>query len=193
MNVRDLEKKKYDFIYKDQGYKPNRYGHKNYAQRIYKYILMLKPKTLLDVSCGGGEFCKWCSSKGIKTCGIDISSEPEADNKIVWLKGIAQKLPLKDKSMDFITAFDLLEHLPREDLHIALKEFKRVATRGMIFSFHYTPTIKIFDSPLHHIVEPKEWWIKQVRKYGTTIIINKENKDYGLIFFDDKELQKVIK
>ena len=188
MNTRKLEKAKYDYIY-GGGYKPNRYGHANYAQRIYNYIIKLDPKSVLDVGCGGGEFCKWCASKNIKSYGLDISSKPQ-DNRVTWLTGIAQKLPLGDNSVEFVTAFDVLEHLPPEDLHIALKEFKRVARRGIITSFHYTATTKTLNSNLHLIVQPKEWWIEQVRKYGVVMIIKRRGKDFGFIFFNDNELKR---
>jgi len=192
MNIREREQKRYDYIYSPE-FNKKRYGHANYAQRVYDMIDKLKIKSILDVGCGGGEFCKRCVSKGIKTYGMDISSEPEIDDRVTWIKGIAQKIPLKDKSVEFVSAFDMLEHLPPEDLHIALSEFKRVATRGMILSFSYIRASEVMGENLHLIIEPKEWWIKQVIKYGHLAMINRKSKDFGFLFFDKNEIEKVKK
>jgi len=63
MNIREREQKRYDFVY-SSGYKSKRYGHANYAQRVYDTIDKIKIKSILDVGCGGGEFCKRCAIPG---------------------------------------------------------------------------------------------------------------------------------
>lgn len=66
MNKREKEKERYDYIYSEE-FPKKHYGHANYAQRIYDFIDKLEIKSILDVGCGGGEFCKRCADKGIKT------------------------------------------------------------------------------------------------------------------------------
>lgn len=193
INRREFEKKKYEFIYGKKGrWKVKKYGGSNYAQKIYDLIKNLKIRSLCDVGCGKGDFCRWCANNKIKSTGIDIASKPEGSG-VTLLNAYAQELPLEDKSFEFVTAFDMLEHLPPEDFYLTLDEFKRVSTRGMIFSLSYTRASNVFGENLHLIIQPKDWWAEQLSKYGFLKIVRKENKDFAFVFFEKEEHDAFLK
>ncbi|MEA3384372.1 MAG: class I SAM-dependent methyltransferase [Campylobacterota bacterium] len=73
-----------------------------------------KPKTLIDIGCGQGEFCKLMTSYGIDTSGVDLSSK-QID--IAISKGVkAQCIDIKeiDTKYDCATAvFDVINYIPK--------------------------------------------------------------------------------
>jgi cyclopropane fatty-acyl-phospholipid synthase-like methyltransferase len=73
------------------------------------------PKTLIDIGCGQGEFCRIIEANGIKTLGVDLS---EKQIEIAKSKGInAQCIDIKDikEKFDCATAvFDVVNYLPKD-------------------------------------------------------------------------------
>lgn len=43
--------------------------------KIYKYLLPVKRKAILDYGCGDGKFCRFLRDQGAETTGVDISSD----------------------------------------------------------------------------------------------------------------------
>ncbi|MEA3554936.1 MAG: methyltransferase domain-containing protein [Campylobacterota bacterium] len=88
-------------------------------QTLYNAIasiaILKNPKTLIDIGCGQGEFCKLISSKGIKTFGVDLSAKQieiakskNIDAKCIDIKDIKEKY-------DCATAvFDVVNYLPKD-------------------------------------------------------------------------------
>tara|TARA_Y100000310_G_scaffold309766_1_gene354242 strand:+ start:103 stop:822 length:720 start_codon:yes stop_codon:yes gene_type:complete len=132
---RQIEKRKYDFMY-SEAYteKHGPYGGHNHAQGIYDLIKQLGISSILDVGCGQNDFTKWCGQNDIRSMGVDISS-PRAD-----IIAPAHNIPVEDKSFDYITCFDVMEHLLEEEVHDVLKEFARIARRGLLFCISYEPS-----------------------------------------------------
>tara|TARA_R110002051_G_scaffold324991_1_gene425066 strand:+ start:318 stop:1040 length:723 start_codon:yes stop_codon:yes gene_type:complete len=132
---RQIEKRKYDFLY-SEAYenKHGCYGGHNHGQGIYDLIKQLGISSILDVGCGQNNFTKWCRENNIRSMGVDISS-PKAD-----IVAPAHNIPVEDKSFDYITCFDVMEHLLEEEIDEALKEFTRIARRGLLFCISYEPS-----------------------------------------------------
>jgi hypothetical protein len=75
---------------------------------------------------------------------------------------------LIDKSVDTLTAFDVLEHMYPEDIASVLNEWRRVTRYNWIFSISPEPAIHSVDGiNLHPTVHPIRWWQRLLRKYGT--------------------------
>jgi SAM-dependent methyltransferase len=82
-------------------------------QLLEKYDLDRKPGTVsLDLGCG---FNPRNPLSAEKTIGIDILEDPyETSESISYIrKSIGNVLPLDSQSVDVITAYDFLEHIPR--------------------------------------------------------------------------------
>ena len=97
------------------------YSNEGLLQRdsFYSWIIsLLNPKagnTLADISCGKGRLVASVEELGLQALGIDFAIEALRDGQkqsshARWIVGDGEKLPLKDKSVDYITHIGSLEH-----------------------------------------------------------------------------------
>jgi len=97
------------------------YSNEGLLQRdsfYYWIISLLNPKagnTLADISCGKGRLVASAEELGLQALGIDFAIEALRDGQkqsshARWIVGDGEKLPLKDKSVDYITHIGSLEH-----------------------------------------------------------------------------------
>ncbi len=131
--------------------------------------------TLLDIGCGKGAFLARSSGRmpswrllGIEPekDGVDHSSHLVPNAAVT--SGVATELPFADDSTDIVTAWDVLEHVPKvED---ALDEILRVLRPGGTFGFVVPvydgltgPLIKLLDNdPTHVHKHGRHWWLEAV-------------------------------
>lgn len=109
--------------------------------------------TLLDVGCGAGRLANALKElPQLNYIGIDVVQElldyaQEICARPDWefIKLTDFKIPLKDNSVDMVTAFSVFTHLLHEESYAYLAEFRRVLRPGgkIIFTF------LDFDIPAH--------------------------------------------
>lgn len=164
---------KYEKIYSGEGrYTKNgkidldgsirsQYGHENCGKRFIPFIRKyIKPKTLIDIGCGHNEFATMMRDKGIQAIGIDVAC-PNAD-----IVTPAHDLPFESKSFYLVTSFDLLEHIPMEEIDDVLEEMKRVGRYYFVeVALRQAPS-RIDGERLHPIVESIDWWLRKVESHG---------------------------
>ena len=84
-------------------------------------------RRLLDIGCGDGLFLAACRNGGWVRLGLDPSLDALASARARAVDGLAQghadSLPFASDSLDVITMFHVLEHLP--DPHQCLREVRR--------------------------------------------------------------------
>lgn len=153
---------KYQHLYAEQaegrGYR--RYGHSNHGKHLLPYFLSLDPESALDVGCGHNEWSKHLKERGIRAVGVDFAC-PGAD-----IIAEAHALPFDHKEWDFVTAFDVLEHIPESLIDPVLREFARVGHR-FAFSISYVDSVnRVKGETLHPCVQPKHWWLQKIAQYG---------------------------
>jgi SAM-dependent methyltransferase len=112
--------------------------------------------TICDMGCGPGQIARYLHSRGVKACGIDLSSEMvrQARGKnpeITFQQGDMLSLKdVADNSFAGIAAFYSLIHLPRTQIPEALKELRRtLVPDGVLLS-----TFHIGKETVHR----DEWW-----------------------------------
>jgi 2-polyprenyl-6-hydroxyphenyl methylase/3-demethylubiquinone-9 3-methyltransferase len=122
--------------------------------------------SFLDVGCGGGflteEFCR----QGLNVTGIDASYNSVVTAKahaeqgqnadpahINYVRGLAELLPLRNASFDFIACCDVLEHVA--DPRTVIAEISRVLRPGGIF--FYETVNRTFISWIMTIKAMQEW------------------------------------
>jgi len=98
---------------------------------------------LLDVGCGAGYTMRCIRERfghvsliGLDISGLALRHASKNDRKSCFVRGDAERLPIRTGSIDYTTSFNLLEHLP-EPLD-AMKEHHRVLKRRGVF-YSLTP------------------------------------------------------
>ena len=110
-------------------------GHEKLAKWGRSYLNIDEAYTVLDLGCGGGRNIEYFLTKANKVYGLDhsetsvkmaseINKEAIKSGKCKILVGDAKSLPLKDESMDIITAFETIYFW--SDIEECFKEIYRV-------------------------------------------------------------------
>lgn len=81
----------------------------------------------LDIGCGTGNFMKKISPISKNVYGIDPHTYKNSKHKNI-LKGEAEDIPFKNNMFDFISCFDVLEHLKQPN--IVIDEIHRILKRN---------------------------------------------------------------
>ncbi|MBX4205655.1 class I SAM-dependent methyltransferase [Candidatus Microgenomates bacterium] len=113
----------------------------------------LKNKVLVDVGSSTGLMESKLVNKGLKKI-IGVEPYEEAVNYSKKnIKGVefhvstADKLPVKDNSIDIVTMFDVIEHVPQNGEMDAFQEVNRILKKGGIFLLT-TPHNNLFTNLL---------------------------------------------
>jgi len=98
----------------------------------YRLLSEWSPGTLLDVGCGRGEVVNhWDARSGCEAYGIDPVS---IGDQLNIRQGLAHELPFPDDFFDYVTMFDVIEHLLPGDDKAACMELARVAREGILLT-----------------------------------------------------------
>lgn len=107
-------------------------------------------KTILDLGCGVGTFAIVLGRMDYQVCGVDLSGEAikkcefnktayNAVNAVFLKKDICENI-FNDQEFDAIIAADIIEHLPKNKLRLALGNCYRWLKPGGILIIHTFPT-----------------------------------------------------
>ena len=104
-----------------------------------KAVLERGPDSVLEIGVGDGvlrDYLKQHLSINYRSLDIDPELHPD-------IVGSVTAIPLPSESVDYVLAFEVLEHLPFETLPSAIKEIARIAKQGVIMSLpHFGPPVK---------------------------------------------------
>lgn len=127
---------------------------------------------ILDLGCAYGFLVAEAREAGFCAFGIDASrfavaqaAEHARRAHGALVAGHAERLPFPDASFEVVTAFDVLEHVPRPELLIA--EAARVLVPGGLF-VGATPDPLHFDraEPTHVAERVPSWWLRTLEEAG---------------------------
>ncbi len=152
-----------------------------------KYLLSKVPLSsndcVLDVGCGRGDLVLYLAKIVKKVIGIDYSSDGIAlaegirkkapksiQQKTTFHVMNIQKLQFPDNSIDVVMCIDVLEHLYKPEVEIALQEISRVLKKNGVFFFHTGPnkiledfTYPLYILPINRLVTNIDQFVKNVR------------------------------
>jgi ubiquinone/menaquinone biosynthesis C-methylase UbiE len=159
----------YDGAYKNNMYEPHNGLH------AWTWILentKIKFEKALDVGCGTGIGMRYVLDKGREIYGIDF-----ADARVAWKRyGVedrckiasAMNIPYPDDTFDLVGCFDVMEHIPEEDVQATLREIRRVGSLAYVYAI----ALSLEREPVgkkvmtHITVKDYNWWIKQFMEAG---------------------------
>lgn len=130
---KQVSKEHYDF---ERYCYPDRWASYYYQIRE---ILRTKPASVLEIGAGDETVKKYVTRAiGCSYQTLDIADDLHPD-----IVGSILALPLTDKSFDTICAFEVLEHIPWNDVPQALSEIARVTKGRVLISVpHFGPPIR---------------------------------------------------
>lgn len=151
--------------------KPQDYSQQHgFARFIINYIQEshFRDKAALDIGCGYGSFALSCLTFNPREIvGIDITTQDVAtasdsikDSRTKFLVASALDLPFADGTFDTVTAWEVLEHIPRSTESKFFQEVHRVLKPGGHF-YMSTPHQSFWSC----ITDPA-WWLIGHRHYS---------------------------
>ena len=155
--MRSEEVEKYTRCYESSSY---RMGKRNVARALRDIQSIPKGSTYLDVGCGRGETLRIAQDCGLEASGTEIV--PDLCGTGITLTSVT-RLPFD--SFDYVSCYDVLEHLPAADVGLALDELFRVARAGLFITTN-DHKARRGDWVLHLTRKPRTWWESEFRKRG---------------------------
>jgi len=146
-----------------------------------------------DLGCAYGFLVAEAREAGFRALGFDASrfAVGEASRHAHAAGGTlgcahAERLPVGDATIDVVTAFDLLEHVPEPALVIA--EAARVLRRGGLL-IAATPDPMLFDraEPTHIAERVPAWWVRSLEDAGFEVALRFFQAPYNLELVARKE------
>ena len=116
---------------------PNHYFNESYdsKERFISYwhqineIVKLKPKRVLEIGVGNSFVSQYLKNRNMNIVTLDIDERLEPD-----IPGSILDIPFADGSFDAIASYEVLEHLPYDNVKKALSEIYRVSQKHAILS-----------------------------------------------------------
>jgi ubiquinone/menaquinone biosynthesis C-methylase UbiE len=122
-----VEQWKYEKCYELESY---RMGVQRYKYTLEDIGEIQAGQTYLDVGCGRGEMLDAVESNGGIVTGIETVPALCDGKRVIHGDGCA--LPFEDNAFDYVSCYDVLEHIPRTEDDLILNELARVC-RGIVF------------------------------------------------------------
>jgi SAM-dependent methyltransferase len=104
---------------------------------VLERLVPLSGRDVVDIGCGGGVLVRALTARGARVIGVEISESQLATairdddgNGARYVVGVAQRLPLPDRSADVVVFMRALHHVPPSDMLGALGEARRVLRPG---------------------------------------------------------------
>ena len=117
--------------------------------------------TYLDVGCGRGETLAMASEHGLIAFGTEIV--PALCDGVTVIR--ADITDLQFDSFDYVSCYDVLEHLPIADIGPALNELFRVAEKTLFITTNDNRS-HVGNTELHLTRKPQHWWEQEFSKRG---------------------------
>jgi predicted SAM-dependent methyltransferase len=121
--MKQVDKSHYDF---ERYHSPYRFTSYFYQLQAIRELL---PDNVLEIGVGDHTFQTLAKQHGINAYGMDL--DPELSPSLC---ASATQIPLFDASIDAIAAFQVLEHLPYNQLPTIAGEMHRVCRKGVAIS-----------------------------------------------------------
>jgi ubiquinone/menaquinone biosynthesis C-methylase UbiE len=129
----------YDVI--GEGYNKNRTADKRILKDIVDLLDIPTGKLIADIGAGTGNYTNALANSGYRLFAIEPSGimrkQTVPNSNITWISGLAEALPLQDKSMDGVIIVLATHHF--SDMRNAAKEVARICPKGPLVMLTMDP------------------------------------------------------
>ncbi|HUW59187.1 MAG TPA: class I SAM-dependent methyltransferase [Planctomycetota bacterium] len=94
-----------------------------------KELWALNPQRVLEIGVGNGVLSYVLRRSGVRLTTLDVEADLQPD-----VVASVDDMPLADNQFDVVTCFEVLEHLPFEDLPVCLREMHRTTTGHVLIT-----------------------------------------------------------
>lgn len=158
-SARLIEQAKYEKAYALPGY---HMGDGRKADAIHD-LAQLPRGSYLDVGCGRGEMLIEASRLGFAPVnGVEVVHALLGE-RIIFAE--AHRLPFPDQSVDVVSLFDVIEHVPKGDDALICRELARVARRTVLITANNSPSHLPDGTELHINIRPFDEWERCFREW----------------------------
>ncbi len=147
---RQAERDKYVSVYRaDPNYRMGRMRMMD-AQSDVSWAADRGCHTYLDIGCGRGEMLEYARQCGFGLCEGTEYVPDLCDSEYVVNRAVHDLHEYADNQFDFVTSFDVIEHLHVGDDELLLVEMSRIAKRCMAITANNRPSIdRLTGNDLH--------------------------------------------
>ena len=151
-----------------ENYWVDRHFSEKYYWQTQIFIDFFEPKKVIDIGCGKGFFVHAFEYYGIPARGYDISvfaiSHPYelSKGKLYHMDSLLRQ----KKTADLVVCYDVLEHVPIEELDSFVKALISIGTKNFLFSICMAGDSNWDKDPTHVTKRTKEWWINFFTELG---------------------------
>lgn len=140
----------------------------------------LQPESVLEIGPGSGLFKNSARSFGLDVKTLDIDPDLSPD-----YVGQADTIPLGDREIDVVCAFQVLEHMPFDISMKSLAEMHRVARRAVVISLPdaktaWASTLSIPKIGVFRFVLPRIWFKPKAHDFDGQHYWEISKRDYPL-------------
>jgi len=140
------------------------------------YLKTKGVKRVLDFGCADGVMVAAMRKLGIEAWGVDkseyaISKAPNEAKNYVWC-GQIKDMSFGPRYFDMVTSWDVLEHIPPDDIEPVIKDIVRVGKKGLWGIYTKDETIAKLHKALgkthdDHVSEHDScWWTEKFEQMG---------------------------
>lgn len=150
----------------------------------------VKGKDILDAGCGDGWYTARMVAVGARATGVDYSGKAISFARIIvdgasFFDASLTKLPFRDASFDIIFSFQVIEHIPPQELPRAILELQRVLRSGGLLIVG-VPSVKRPFSKAHfqHFTEASLREVVESGGFKMIQAVGQERHDVFLWFIE---------
>lgn len=150
------------------------------APRAWKMFGRPAEGSLVDYGCGECAAVDWFRRKGLDVTGVDlVAVRSDVVEACLWSMG--PEVP----EADYAFSADVLEHLPPDRIHAALRGIREKTRQAGVFQIATRPDTsgKLIGETLHLTVRPGEWWWETLHQHWVSVSAARHGNGWQWVFY----------
>lgn len=145
-----------------------------------------KNLSVVDLGCGRGYYLRKLREMGHRVFGVEQSSVCcgkyllDIPNRNSTLENF---ITTNNETYDVVLSTDVLEHIPEKEIDKILDGISKLSNVALLGITNSSDKDEIDGTELHLCIHPIDWWIKQLKKYYSDVILVPDKVSYRNEYF----------